>query len=83
MNLQEALLIPDRMTPEHMARLMELIIAIGDAAILMAANHMGVSADLMRSWVRSAEVFGFKAWGQQNGAIGADLEIKTMAGLAQ
>ncbi|WP_320838485.1 hypothetical protein [Zhongshania sp.] len=75
-------MIPDRMTPEHMARLMELVVALGDVVILVAANHMAVSEELMRSWVCSAEVFGLHAW-PQKGATCGELETKTMAGLAQ
>lgn len=77
--LLEVRLIPDRMTPEHMARLMELVLLFGDLAILIASNHMAVSVELVRGWIDAAESFGLQAW--CDGC--ASTEITIMAGVVQ
>ncbi|WP_286694058.1 hypothetical protein [Spongiibacter sp. UBA1325] len=57
------MLIPERMTPGHMARLMELLAVMGDSALSIAAIHMGVSVLRVRDWIAAAERDGLLAWG--------------------
>lgn len=75
------MLIPERMTPGHMARLMELLAVMGDSALSIAAMHMGVSVLRVRDWIAAAERDGLLAWGTAVAGVETDLAEVGCGGL--